>query len=80
LAELRWECMGPPAAIAAASWLAEELRGVTPADAGSWTALAIGEVLHLPVESMSSVLVVEDALRAALADLEEHQRSGGSSS
>lgn len=67
-----WECLGPPAVIAAASWLSEQLTGVPVDDARGWTALTISETLELPAESVSGVLLVEDACKAALADLERH--------
>lgn len=66
----RWECMGPPAAIAAASWLSERLQGLSLADAAGWTALAIGDELALEPEALSGVLVVEEALKAALGALD----------
>lgn len=65
-----WLCQGPPEAIASASWLSETVIGSTPQEAGGWTAPAICEALALPAQAVSGVLVVEDALRRALADLE----------
>ena len=66
----RWECMGPPAAIAAASWLSQRLAGVTPGQARAWTALTVGDELGLEPEALSGVLPVEDALQAALNALD----------
>ncbi len=65
----RWECMGPPAAIAAASWLSEQLEGRSLAEAEQWTALALGDALNLGPEALSGVLPVEDALQASLRAL-----------
>ncbi len=66
----RWECMGAPAAIAASSWLSEQLPGCSPEQARAWTALGIGDALHLEPEALSALLPVEDALKAALDALD----------
>ncbi|QIT55115.1 hypothetical protein HC341_07745 [Aquisalimonas sp. 2447] len=66
----RWECMGAPAAIAAASWLSEQLEGCSPKRAREWTALSVGDALSLEPEALSALLPVEDALKAALDALD----------
>ncbi|MFV8834296.1 iron-sulfur cluster assembly scaffold protein [Aquisalimonas sp.] len=70
LGPVAWLCLGPPEAIAAASWLSEAVFGSTPGSAAGWTAPGICEALELPAQAVSDVLVVEDAFRRALADLE----------
>ncbi|SEO42996.1 iron-sulfur cluster assembly scaffold protein [Aquisalimonas asiatica] len=70
LGAARWLCLGPPEAIAAASWLSDTVAGSTPEGAAGWTAPAICDALALPAQAVSVVLVVEDAFRHALADLE----------
>lgn len=65
-----WLCFGPPETIAAASWLSETMVGSTFNAATDWTAPSICDALALPAQAVSDVLVVEDAFRRALADLE----------
>ena len=67
---VRWECMGAPAAVAAASWLSEQLVGCSPEQARAWTAMNVGDALSLEPEALSALLPVEDALKAALDALE----------
>ncbi|MFO7859064.1 MAG: iron-sulfur cluster assembly scaffold protein [Ectothiorhodospiraceae bacterium] len=66
---VRWQAMGPPEVIAASSWLATTLPGVSVAAAGEWSAVALVQVLELSTEATSHVLAVEDALTQALVSL-----------
>lgn len=63
-----WECLGCPATIACCSWASERVlqHGV----AGVPSALDMQQALNLAPEVLSRALVVEDALRAAVADAE----------
>lgn len=65
--EARYEVFGCPAAIAAAAWAAGRVAGATPAAAASLHGREIAAALELPAEKTGVTLVVEDALRNALA-------------
>ena len=67
VAAARYEVFGCPAAIAAAAWAAERMTGAAPAAIASLDGRAIAEALELPVEKTGVALVVEDAIRGALA-------------
>ncbi|MCC5859815.1 MAG: iron-sulfur cluster assembly scaffold protein [Ectothiorhodospiraceae bacterium] len=65
-----WECQGCPATIACCSWASERLlrhgAAVMP------TALDMQQALELPAEALSRALLVEDAIREAVAEAAMH--------
>jgi NifU-like protein involved in Fe-S cluster formation len=65
--EARFQAFGCPHTIAAASWLTEHLRGRPLDRAMPMPILELGRLLEVPTEKLGRLLVVEDALRAALA-------------
>lgn len=65
--DARYEVFGCPAAVAAAAWAADRVIGATPAMIASLAGREIAEALELPVEKTGVALVVEDALKDALA-------------
>jgi NifU-like protein involved in Fe-S cluster formation len=71
--EARFQAFGCPHTIAAASWLAEHLRGRALDQAMPMPILDLGRLLEVPTEKLGRLLVVEDALRAALARAETRQ-------
>ena len=68
VAEARFRAYGCPHTIAAASWVADHLVGQPLADAAEIDPLELGELLEAPAEKLGNLLVVEDALRACLAE------------
>ena len=68
-ADCRFRAFGCPHTLAAASLVAGRLRGVPLTAAASIGAAGIAQELDAPAEKMGRLLVVEDALRALLADL-----------
>ncbi len=68
VAECRFRAYGCPHVIAAASWVAEHAEGRPVAD-GDWPdAHELARRLEVPAHKLGSLLVVEDAYRAMLAD------------
>jgi nitrogen fixation NifU-like protein len=63
----RFRAFGCPHTIAAASWLTEHLPGRPLDSAMPVPILDLGQLLEVPTEKLGRLLVVEDALRAALA-------------
>jgi NifU-like protein involved in Fe-S cluster formation len=68
-ADCRFRAFGCPHTLAAASLVAGRLRGAPLVAASSIDAAGIARELDAPAEKMGRLLVVEDALRALLADL-----------
>ena len=68
VADARFRAYGCPHTIAAASCVADHLVGQPLADAAEIDPLELGERLEAPAEKLGNLLVVEDALRACLAD------------
>ncbi|MGH8372876.1 MAG: iron-sulfur cluster assembly scaffold protein [Gammaproteobacteria bacterium] len=62
----RYRVYGCPATIALCSLASERLPGMTLSEAGEWRAMALAEELALPAEKRAAVLVLEDAVRAAV--------------
>jgi NifU-like protein involved in Fe-S cluster formation len=62
----RFQAFGCPHTIAAAAWLTEHLPGRPLESAMPVPILDLGQLLEVPTEKMGRLLVVEDALRAAL--------------
>jgi len=69
VADCRFRAFGCPHTLAAASLVAGRLRGAPLSAASSIKAAAIAQEFDAPAEKMGRLLVVEDALRALLADL-----------
>jgi nitrogen fixation NifU-like protein len=65
--EARFEAFGCPATVAAASWLCQWLPGRTLAQALALDGLTIAQALEIDAARRGVALVVEDALKAALA-------------
>ena len=65
--ESRYQVYGCPATIALCSIVSERLEGRPLAEAAGWDALALAEELKLPAAKRAAALLVEDALRAAVA-------------
>lgn len=63
----RYQVYGCPATIALCSILSERLAGQSPAQAAGFSGLALAEELKLPAPKRDAALLLEDALRAALA-------------
>lgn len=68
--DARFEAFGGPAVVAAAAWVAEWAAGRRAAEIDGLRGLDIAAALALPAEAHGAVLVVEDALRAALMTAE----------
>lgn len=68
VAECRYRVYGCPATIALCSLLSERVRGLTPPEARSLSAVALADELGLAPEKRAAALLLEDALRAALAE------------
>lgn len=64
--EVRFRAFGCPHFLAAASLATEHLRGLRLPDLKSWQATWIGEQLGFPVEKRGRLLILEDAVRAAV--------------
>ena len=65
--ECRYRVYGCPATIALCSVLSERLKGQSLAEARAFAALALAEELGLPATKRAAALLLEDALKAALA-------------
>ncbi len=74
LAECRYRVYGCPATIALCSLASERVKGLTPAEARSLSAVALAEELGLAPEKRAAALLLEDALRAALAEYNSESR------
>lgn len=66
--ECRFRAYGCPHVIAAASWVAEHAEGRSAHEKGWPDAHALQQALDAPAHKLGSLLVVEDAYRAMLAD------------
>jgi NifU-like protein involved in Fe-S cluster formation len=67
--DCRFRAYGCPHTLAAASLVAGRLCGAPLAAASSIDALGIAQELDAPAEKRGRLLIVEDALRALIADL-----------
>ena len=70
----RYQVYGCPATIALCSVLSERLAGLSPAQAASFSGLALAQELKLPIPKRDAALLLEDALKAALAGYNIEQR------
>lgn len=66
--EARFRAYGCPCTIAAAARAAEKLQGLGVAAMGKFDPHELAAELGLPADKLTGVLLVEDALRASLAD------------
>ncbi|MGD8690241.1 MAG: iron-sulfur cluster assembly scaffold protein [Gammaproteobacteria bacterium] len=67
IAEARWQALGDPWTIAAASVVSERLAGADEAAIERLAGARLGRELGFPVENLGNALIVEDAVRAAWA-------------
>jgi NifU-like protein involved in Fe-S cluster formation len=65
--EARFQALGCPHTLATASWLAMQLAGRKRSEAQPGSPHIWAETLQVPVEKMGRLLLIEDALHAALA-------------
>lgn len=72
--ECRYRVYGCPATIALCSLMSERVAGLTPAEARNLSAVVLAEELGLAPEKRSAALLLEDALRTALAEYNEDTR------
>ena len=70
----RFLALGCPSTIAAGDWLCEWLEGRTLPDTAALTAGSLAEALVLAPVRRHCAVLAEDALRAALADLQSSER------
>jgi NifU-like protein involved in Fe-S cluster formation len=68
IVECRFRAYGCPHVIAAASWVAEQAEGRAAGDTSWVDPQQLAELLEAPPHKLGNLLVVEDALRACLAD------------
>ena len=66
IAACRYRVYGDPATIALCSLASETLPGLSLDQAADWRGMALAEQLQLPAEKRGAVLVLEDAVRAAV--------------
>lgn len=66
--DVAWQVYGCPWTIAAASWLAEQVRGRAVTEVDDLTAMSISDALGIVPERRSRAMTVEDAFRAALRE------------
>jgi len=67
VADCRYQVYGCPATIALCSLLSERLRGLSAVEAQALNALSLADELGLSPVKRAAALILEDALRAALA-------------
>ncbi len=65
--EARFQALGCPHTLATASWLAAQLAGRKRPDVQPGSPREWGQALGVPVEKLGRLLLIEDALHAALA-------------
>lgn len=70
--EARFKTYGGPPAIAASSLVAEWITGKTLDEALTLTSAEIARELSLPAAKIHCALLVEDAVKAAVADYRQH--------
>lgn len=66
VAGARFQAFGCPHFLAGASLATEELLGLQLPDLKHWRATGIGERLRFPVEKRGRLLILEDAVHAAV--------------
>jgi NifU-like protein involved in Fe-S cluster formation len=65
--DVRFLAFGCPHTIAAAAWLADTVIGTAPRCGMTQSIQALSERFEVPVEKLGRLLIVEDALKTALA-------------
>ena|SRR5690606_7686488 len=75
ITEARFQAYGPPALIAAGSWLTENINGFSFAHAESISQHAVVEALDLPPVRIYCAMLAEDAIRAATQNFKDKQRA-----
>lgn len=70
--EARFKTYGSPPAIAASSLAAEWITGKTLEEALTLTSAVIARELALPAANLHCALLVEEAVKAAVADYRQH--------
>ncbi|HLU00473.1 MAG TPA: iron-sulfur cluster assembly scaffold protein [Burkholderiaceae bacterium] len=71
---VRFQAYGPPALIAAGSWLAEALHSKSLDEALGITHKRVADALALPTTSLHFALLGEDAVRTAIQDYKDKQK------
>jgi len=71
--ECRFRAYGCPHVIAAASWVAEHAEGRSVGDFDWLDPRRLAELLEAPPHKLGSLLVIEDAYRACVADRAERR-------
>lgn len=74
VADTRFKAYGPPALIAAGSWLSETLLGASLERAESINHQAIAAALALPPARLHCALLAQDAAGAAIRQYKDKQR------
>ncbi|HET7650110.1 MAG TPA: iron-sulfur cluster assembly scaffold protein [Gammaproteobacteria bacterium] len=74
IAACRYRVYGDPATIALCSLASEALQGLTLDEAAAWRGMALAGQLELPAEKRGAVLVLEDAVRAAVRSYNRQHR------
>lgn len=72
--QVKFQAYGPPALIAAGSWLAEAVHGRTLSEAQALSHREIAKALALPSARLHFALLAEDAIRAAILDFKDKQK------
>lgn len=72
--QVRFQALGPPALIAAGSWLSEAVHGVTLTQAQRLSHRDIAEALAISSARLHFALLAEDAIRAAITDYKDQQK------
>lgn len=76
IAECRYRVYGCPATIALCSLASEQLNGLSLANAGDWRGMALADALGLPAEKRAAVLLLEDAIHAAVRRYNKQANQG----
>ncbi|MGH8282872.1 MAG: iron-sulfur cluster assembly scaffold protein [Gammaproteobacteria bacterium] len=74
IADCRYRVYGCPATIALCSLASEALKGLSLDDAATFSAVLLAEQYGLPAEKRAAAIMVEDAIRAAVAEYNTQQR------
>lgn len=68
IAECRYRVYGCPATIALCSLTSDALKGLSLGEAAAFSVVALAEQHGLPAEKRAAAIMVEDAVRAAVAE------------
>ena len=75
ISDARFQAYGPPALVAAGSWLTERITGGSLEQAEALTQQAVAEALDLPPVRIYCAMLAEDAIRAATMSFKNKQRA-----